>query len=61
MQSVQARHLQQWVEDQVAIEEPTADDFAKWMDKIGQVLIYLALFFGTITLVAQVGIWRGWW
>lgn len=68
MQSTQVQHLQQWVDDvtdnnvgSINREKQVVDDYIHWMDKIGRVGIYLAVITGTITLIAQIGMWRGWW
>lgn len=66
----QARELQVWVDKQKfdgylagVLEEKEAkkDKFEIWMDSMGQAIVVLAIFCFVVVVIAQLGIWRGWW
>ncbi|HBQ85295.1 MAG TPA: hypothetical protein DD811_02275 [Syntrophomonas sp.] len=63
MQSVQAQHLRQWVDDHVAesrnmiTEEQVVDNLIRWMDVIGRVVMYLAFTLGFLVEIVQIWKW----
>lgn len=72
----QAQQLQAWVEGrkrnrrvqiapmscwQKSGYEAESDKLEKAMDSFGQGMLALALFIGVLIIVAQVGMWQGWW
>lgn len=72
----QAQQLQAWVEGrkrnrrvqippmsywQESEYEAESDKLEKAMDSFGQGMLALALFIGVLIIVAQVGMWQGWW
>lgn len=63
MQSAQAQHLQQWVnertieEKQILTEEQVVDNLIQWMDRVGRVVMHLAFVFGILMVVVQLWMW----